>query len=41
MIAHEAYGEGTDIVMIHTGGLQGWEGMKYRFGDRFDFDSLF
>ncbi len=30
MISNGYFAKGTTILTIHTGGLQGWQGMKYR-----------
>ena len=30
LIGKEYFREGTTILAIHTGGLQGWDGMKHR-----------
>lgn len=32
--------KGTVIVALHTGGLQGWQGIKERHGMRYDFEFL-
>ena len=39
-LAEGYFPENSTVVILHSGGLQGWEGMKYRYGERFDFGGL-
>lgn len=32
--------KGAKIVCLHSGGLQGWDGMKYRYAEKYNFDLL-
>jgi 1-aminocyclopropane-1-carboxylate deaminase/D-cysteine desulfhydrase-like pyridoxal-dependent ACC family enzyme len=36
MIGKQKFPRGSVILAIHTGGLQGWEGIRQRFGEKFN-----
>ena len=40
LIQQDYFEPGKKIVCLHTGGLQGWSGMKYRYSSKFEFDEI-
>ena len=40
LISREYFKKNSKVVLLHTGGLQGWRGMQQRFGSKYDFERI-